>query len=133
MSTLIVDLISETRRRLEENAPRSVADIRSRNDATAAFSDVLAPQVRALKEFMFTRMYRHPHVMGSMNRAKDVVTALFEAFSSDPAKLPPDWAKGCNAPGDGRTVSVVRDYIAGMTDNYALLEYSRVFHKQIAL
>jgi len=133
MSTLIVDLISETRRRLEENAPRSVADIRSRNDATAAFSDVLAPQVRALKEFMFTRMYRHPHVMGSMNRAKDVVTALFEAFSSDPAKLPPDWAKGCNAPSDGRTVSVVRDYIAGMTDNYALLEYSRVFHKQIAL
>jgi dGTPase len=133
MSTLIVDLISETRRRLEDNSPRSVADIRALNFATAAFSDALAPQVRALKEFMFTRMYRHPHVMGSMNRAKDVVTALFEAFNSDPTKLPPDWTKSCGAPGDGRTVSVVRDYIAGMTDNYALLEYSRVFHKEIAL
>jgi dGTPase len=133
MSTLIVDLISETRRRLEDNSPRSVADIRALNFATAAFSDALAPQVRALKEFMFTRMYRHPHVMGSMNRAKDVVTALFEALSSDPSKLPPDWTKSCGAPGEGRTVSVVRDYIAGMTDNYALLEYSRVFHKEIAL
>jgi dGTPase len=99
----------------------------------AAFSEGLGQQVRALKTFMFERMYRHPHVMGSMNRAKDVVTALFEAFSFDPAKLPPDWTKNCGAPGDGRTVSVVRDYIAGMTDNYALLEYSRVFHKQIAL
>jgi dGTPase len=133
MSTLIVDLISETRRRLDENPPRSVVDIRGRDRATAAFSDALATQVRALKEFMFARMYRHPHVMGPMNRAKDVVTALFEAFGSDPAKLPPDWTKNCGAPGDGRTVSVVRDYIAGMTDNYALLEYSRVFHKEIAL
>jgi len=133
MSTLIVDLISETRHRLDADAPRSVADIRAGNRAVAAFSDVLALQVRALKEFMFMRMYRHPHVMGSMNRAKDVVTALFEAFSSDPAKLPPDWTKACGAPNDGRTASVVRDYIAGMTDNYALLEYSRVFHKEMAL
>jgi dGTPase len=68
-----------------------------------------------------------------MNRAKDVVTALFEAFSADPAKLPSDWAKACGGKGDTRTVSVVRDYIAGMTDNYALREYSRVFHKEIAL
>jgi dGTPase len=133
MSTLIVDLISETRHRLSLQPLRSVADIRFQPRAMAAFSESLGKQVTALKTFMFERMYRHPHVMSSMNRAKDVVTALFDAFSSDPAKLPPDWAKACGAPGDGRTASVVRDYIAGMTDSYALLEYSRVFHKQIAL
>ncbi|MBS0273089.1 MAG: deoxyguanosinetriphosphate triphosphohydrolase [Proteobacteria bacterium] len=133
MSTLIVDLISETGRGLSAQPFRSVADIRAQPCAMAGFSESLGQQVRALKAFMFERMYRHPHVMGSMNRAKDVVTALFEAFSSDPGKLPPDWTRACGAPNDGRTASVVRDYIAGMTDNYALLEYGRVFHKEIAL
>lgn len=133
MSALVVDLISETQRRLSDLAPRAVTAIRARPGAMAAFSENLGKQVRALKTFMFARMYRHPHVMGSMNKAKDVVSALFEAFDSDPAKLPPDWAKACGAPHDARTVSVVRDYIAGMTDNYALREYSRVFHKEITL
>jgi dGTPase len=133
MSTLIIDLLTETRRRLAEAAPPKAADIRKQPRAMAAFSEGMAGEVKALKQFLFARMYRHPHVTGSMNRAKDVVTALFEAFSADPAKLPSDWAKACGGKGDARTVSVVRDYIAGMTDNYALREYSRVFHKEIAL
>ena len=133
MSTLVVDLISETGGRLSAQQLRFAADVRAQPRAIAGFSESLGQQVRALKTFMFERMYRHPHVMGSMNRAKDVVSALFEAFSSDPPKLPLDWAKICGAPRDGRTASVVRDYIAGMTDNYALLEYARVFHKEIVL
>lgn len=133
MSTLIVDLLRETQRRLVAASPQTVAGIRSQRRAIAAFSDGMAGEVKALKEFLFTRMYRHPQVMGPMTKAKDVVTALFEAFASDPAKLPSDWAKACGGKNDARTVSVVRDYIAGMTDNYALREYGRVFHKEIAL
>jgi dGTPase len=71
--------------------------------------------------------------MASMNQAKQVVAALFEALSGDPGLLPDDWAEACGAPGDAATVSIVRDYIAGMTDRYALLEYTRIFHTQIAL
>ncbi|HSM94892.1 MAG TPA: deoxyguanosinetriphosphate triphosphohydrolase [Rhizomicrobium sp.] len=133
MSTLIIDLLSETRSRLHAASPKTVSDIRSQPKATAAFSGGMTTQVRALKEFLFARMYRHPQVMRPMTRAKDVVTALFEAFSGDPAKLPADWARACGEKGDARTVSVVRDYIAGMTDNYALHEYGRVFHKEIVL
>lgn len=133
MSVMVVDILTETRRRLAETKPQAVADIRKRPGATAAFSEAMAGEVRALKQFLFARMYRHPHVMRSMDNAKDVVTALFEAFSGDPGKLPADWAKTCGDRNDARTVSVVRDYIAGMTDNYALLEYSRVFHKEIVL
>ena len=133
MSTLIVDLLSETRRRLSSAAPKTVSDVRHQRGPMAAFSDNMAGEVKALKQFLFIRMYRHPHVMGPMTRAKDVVTALFEAFAGDPAKLPPDWASACGGKGDARTVSVVRDYIAGMTDNYALREYGRVFHKEIVL
>ena len=133
MSSLVVDLISETRRRLATAAPMSVADVRALGRVAAGFSPGMAAQAKALKDFLFARMYRHPHVMGSMNQAKGVVTALFEALSGDPQKLPPDWARSCGASNDVRTVSVVRDYIAGMTDNFALQEYGRIFHKQVAL
>ena len=126
MSALIVDLISETRRRLDDARPKSAADIRAQDRAMAAFTDAMAVQVKALKDFLFTRMYRHPMVMGPMTNAKSVVNALFDTFSGTPDLLPPDWTQACGPAGDARTVSVVRDYIAGMTDNFALSEYARV-------
>ncbi|MEI9929453.1 MAG: hypothetical protein WDM89_02505 [Rhizomicrobium sp.] len=68
-----------------------------------------------------------------MTEAKNVVTGLFEVFSRNPSLLPEDWAARCGSPDDPVTGGVVRDYIAGMTDNFALSEYGRVFHKEIAL
>jgi dGTPase len=133
MGALINDLVSETRRRIAQDNPLRAADIRAQKRATVAFSPEMAGQVRALKDFLFAHMYRHPKVMGPMNDAKSVVADLFEAFNGHPDLLPPDWAKACGGPGDARTVSVVRDYIAGMTDNYALLEYGRVTGRRIAL
>ncbi len=133
MSALVGDVLSETRTRLAAAQPASAAALRARDRAMAAFSPAMAGQVAALKSFLFARMYRHPRVMGSMTAAKRVVAELFAAFGSDPRLLPPDWAGACGAPGDSRTVSVVRDYIAGMTDNFALSEYARIFHTEIAL
>ena len=133
MSALIYDLLSETRRRLADVAPKNAADVRGQKQALAGFSPAMAGQVKALKDFLFTHMYRHPKVMGPMNNAKSVVTALFGAFNATPDLLPPDWANACGAPGDTRTVSVVRDYIAGMTDNFALAEYARVVGGDISL
>jgi dGTPase len=66
-----------------------------------------------------------------MGKAKQVVAELFAAFSADPSLLPADWSAACGAPGDAATGSVVRDYIAGMTDRYALAEYGRIFHRQV--
>jgi dGTPase len=133
MSAMVIDILAETRLRLARAKPKSVSDLRKRTQATAVFSEDMAGEVGALKQFLLAHMYRHPHVMHSMNNAKDVVTALFEAFANDPHNLPPDWANACGDRNDARTVSVVRDYIAGMTDNYALQEYARVFHKEIVL
>jgi dGTPase len=89
--------------------------------------------LKALKAFLFGHMYRHPRVIGSMEKAKAVVTDLFEAFAADPGLLPPDWAAACGAPGDDATGRVVRDYIAGMTDRFALAEYARIFRTEIDL
>jgi dGTPase len=90
-------------------------------------------EIGALKEFLFARMYHHPRVMASMQKAQTVVGDLFRAFSGDPSLLPADWAASCGAPGEAQTARVVRDYIAGMTDRYALQEHKRIFHTEIAL
>ncbi len=129
MSALLDDLRDETAARLTAADPRSAADVRSAGRALVGFSPAMQEEVRALKAFLYTRMYRHPRVLGSMERAKAVVTDLFEAFCADPTLLPPDWAAdAARNPGQ-----VVRDYIAGMTDTYALSEYTRVFKTEIAL
>ncbi len=133
IGTLIGDLIGETRRRIAVNRPASVADVRAQAEAMAAFSAPIAREIVALKQFLFAHMYRHPRVVASMKAAKGAVTDLYAAFSGDPALLPPDWAAACGLPGDALTASVVRDYIAGMTDRYALQEHARVFHTEISV
>ncbi len=133
MSAMIGDMVEETSTRLRQADPQSAADVRGAGRALAAFSGAMAGEIAALKDFLFARMYRHPRVMVSMDKAQTVVTELFGAFSGDPALLPADWAKACGVPGDAQTAGVVRDYIAGMTDNYALQEHKRIFHTEIAL
>jgi dGTPase len=133
MSAMIGDLVAETRRRLAAGKPASVADIRVAGRATAGFSPAMSEAVQALKDFLFARMYRHPRVMAPMNAAKGVVAELFAAFAAEPSLLPQDWGALCTGAGEVATVSVVRDYIAGMTDRFALQEYKRVFHNEIAL
>jgi dGTPase len=133
MGSLVDDLLRETRRRLDEAPPAGVGQVRRRGSALAAFSPAMERDVRALKEFLFARMYRHRRVMATMNRAKAVVAELFEALSRDPGLLPADWTRNCGELGDAVTGGVVRDYIAGMTDSFALSEYARIFHRDIAL
>jgi dGTPase len=133
ISALMGDLLAETRRRLEALAPPNAAAVRAAGGAMVAFSPAMARDADGLKQFLFVRMYRHHHVMASMTKAKQVVQDLFDAFVLDPHLLPSDWAAGCGAPGDPATQGVARDYIAGMTDRFALAEYRRIFHKEIAL
>lgn len=133
MGLLVNDLLAETQRRLAAADPADAGAVRGQGCALAAFSPEMDAALRALKAFLFAHMYRHPRVMSVMDRAKDVVAGLFAAFSADPSLLPPDWAKVCGLPGDAVTGGVVRDYIAGMTDSFALAEYARVSGKEIAL
>ncbi len=133
MSALIGDMTAETKARLDRVRPNSAAQVRAQPRALVSFSDTMGAELVALKGFLFARMYRHPHVMGSMQKAHAVVTDLFRAFSADPKLLPADWAALCGGPGDANTIGVVRDYIAGMTDRFALEEHRRIFHTEIAL
>jgi dGTPase len=133
MSAMVDDLLAETRRRIARAGPMTADDVRAHGGALAGFSSGMEANIRALKAFLLHRMYRHPRVMGAMGRAKGVVSELYAALSGDPSLLPPDWSQACGRPGDAVTGGVVRDYIAGMTDRFALSEYARIFHREIDL
>jgi len=133
MSVMVDDLLGETGARIAAMKLTSAEDVRACGVALAAFSPQMTDAVEAIKRFLFAHMYRHPRVMVPIGRAKAVVAELFAAFSAEPAKMPPDWAALCGAPGDAATGGVVRDYIAGMTDRYVLTEYARVFGREIEL
>jgi len=133
MSAMVQDLLAETQARLAKAKIAKAADVRSHRGALAAFSPQMEEAIAALKRWLFAHMYRHPRVMVPIGRAKAVVTELFGAFWDEPAKMPADWAASCGTPGDATTAGVVRDYIAGMTDRYALSEYARVFRREIEL
>ena len=131
MSALIEDVLAETGARRAAGNFASAAAVRGAGQAPAAFPPAMTGQLKALKAFQAEHIYRHPHVAQSMGRAQQVVGELFAALSANPSLLPADWSRACGAPGDAATGSVVRDYIAGMTDRYALAEYGRIFHRQV--
>ncbi|HEY0283327.1 MAG TPA: deoxyguanosinetriphosphate triphosphohydrolase [Rhizomicrobium sp.] len=133
IGAMTADLLAETGRILLHTQPGSAAEVRAARGPAARFSPEMAGEVAALRQFLFVRMYRHLRVMSSMDKAKMVVEELFGALLREPSLLPADWAAGCGQAGDGATARVVRDYIAGMTDRYALQEYRRIFHSEIAL
>jgi dGTPase len=133
IGALIEDLLSETRKRLARSGPQSPADVRRLDLATVSLSPPMAENLLQLKAFLHNRVYRHPRVVAAMSVAKDVVAGLFAAFAADPALMPADWQDACGDPGETRTAQVARDYIAGMTDRFALFEYRRIFQTEIEL
>jgi dGTPase len=133
ISTLVNDLLAETRTRLLAARPQGVDEVRASGAPLAGFSPDLQEKLAELKIFLLEHMYRHPRVLGSMEKAKAVLRSLFEELSGNPSLLPSDWAEACAGPGSAATLGVVRDYIAGMTDRFALAEYRRIFHTEIDL
>ena len=132
MGEMIEDLLEVTEANIAKSRPVSSAAVRALGRPLAGFSPRVSRKMSALKQYLFFRMYRHPRVVVSRERQKVVVGRLFTAYSGDPALLPKDWAAKCGAAGDTATRGTVRDYIAGMTDGFAMQEYGRIFHSTIA-
>jgi dGTPase len=124
---LIEDVTAETRRRLAALAPRSADDVRHAPSAIVVFSSPIADAERLIKSFLGTRMYRHGRVMRVMNEAADVVRDLFARYSAHPHDLPAEWKIGFTALDDASRARRIADFIAGMTDRYALAEHERLF------
>lgn len=124
---MVNDLVAETRARLAEHATASVDAVRRAGRRIVAFSPPVAEAVEALRAFLQERMYRHYKVNRMSLKAQRLVAELVGTFLDAPDCLPDGWrarAAGARTP---RTAGVVRDYIAGMTDRYALDEHDRLF------
>ena len=127
INTLVDDLLAETRRRLATAKPQSPDDVRAIAGATVAFSAAVTAHSAALKAFLYRRMYRHERVNRMTSKARRVVRDLFEMFTREPQSLPLDWRTRAEAAGETECARLVADYIAGMTDRYALEEHRRLF------
>jgi dGTPase len=125
----IGDLIAEFQRRAAEDAPRSVDEVRALGRPLAAFSPEIAEKQKPLKAFLFERMYRHHKVNRMMSLARRIVSDLFALFLAEPETLPPPWrTRAQTADADlSKRARVICDYIAGMTDTYAIDEHRRLF------
>src|SRR5271169_524020 len=124
---LIDDVVGETGRRLAALNPQSADDVRLAASPVADFSTTMGEADRAIKTFLERRMYRSPRVMGVMDQALGVIADLFARYRDKPADLPPEWREGFSGLDEAARVRRIADFIAGMTDRYALAEHGRLF------
>ncbi len=127
ISAMIDDAIAETQRRINKLNVQSAEDVRACGQQIVAFGDAMSANDKALKAFLFKNMYRHFKVTRMMSKAKRVVADLFALFLSEPGVMPTQWNVLCDGAATARTARVVSDYIAGMTDRFAMEEHRRLF------
>ncbi len=127
---MVTDLMVESRRRLDAARVKTVADIRALGSSVIGFSDAMRAHDRALKAFLFERMYRHYRVNRMASKARRIVGELFSLLLDEPQCLPTEWQQQVDGAGTAATARVVADYIAGMTDRYALDEHYRLFDRR---
>jgi dGTPase len=129
ISHLIGAVIVETRRRLDAAQPKSVEEVRKHGAQLIAFSASAAEAEADIKAFLKLRMYRHSRVMRIMGEAEQILFDLFARYQRDPSELPAEWLASGGADSEGETARARRigNFIAGMTDRFALTEHQRLF------
>ena len=124
---MVEDVIAVAQNRLAALGPRSVEDIRAMEGPIIRFSKPLYQNLKAIKGFLFTRMYRAPSVVAERQRVTGMINALFPLYLAHPELLPEDWQGGVAQAGDETALArVVLDYVAGMTDRFAIQEFGRL-------
>jgi dGTPase len=127
----IEDAITESRRRIAASGVASVEDVRVHDAPLIGFSETMARTGTSISAFLFENMYRHPRLIRIRDRAALIIRDLFPRFLMSPDLMPAEWARAAVKSGTGETrrARLVCDYIAGMTDLYAIAEHRRLFDK----
>ena len=127
ITRMIEDVIAQSRRRIEELRPASADAVRNAGRPVVGFSPAMAEADRAIKDFLYPRLYRHARIMRIMSEAEEVVRRLFTHYVAAPGDLPADWLSGIAAADAKSRALRIADFIAGMTDRYAMVEHTRIF------
>ncbi len=127
ITRMIDDVLVHSTGRLAALGARSADDVRGASAPVVAFSPAMAAADRDIKAFLLPRMYRHPRVMRIMGEAEGVLDDLFRRYSAEPRELPDEWRRELDRADAGTRARHIADFIAGMTDRYALIEHARLF------
>ncbi|MET0533904.1 MAG: deoxyguanosinetriphosphate triphosphohydrolase, partial [Steroidobacter sp.] len=131
ISYVVSDLIETSAAKLQAAAPAEVEAVRSASGPLIKFSDAVAAEHLELKQFLRDHVYRHYRVLRMTNKADAVISSLFQTFFARPELLPTEHQQIATqmaaASGDAGRARAVADYIAGMTDRYAIVEHERLF------
>ncbi len=127
INQVVTDLIENSRRRIAQSGIQDIEDVRRHPEPLIAYTPEVAEKSRELKRFLRQNLYAHERVTRMMGEAVQIVRQLFEAFMKDASLLPPQYQEKLRQPnGAGAQARIVADYIAGMTDRYAMREHARL-------
>lgn len=128
INKVVTDLIDTTQQRIDAIAPGSIQDVREHKEPIVALSEDVFEMHTSLKRFLNKKLYQHDKVREMTDKAKAMVEVLFERYMTDPGQLPADFSMRASAAADNtpEKARVVADYIAGMTDRFAIAEYDRL-------
>jgi dGTPase len=127
ISHFIGAVFSEASRLLEAAKPQSAQDVRHHHAPLVAFPPAVAEEEAAIKAFLKVRMYRAERVMRVMRDAEQIVFDLFARYQRSPGDLPPEWVEGHQRESESVRARRIGNFIAGMTDRFALIEHQRLF------
>ncbi len=127
ISAMVADVLANTKKNVSRLHPKSEQVVRSLNQPVVAFSSQMRENNRVLQQFLSQQMYRHARVMDIMSRAQRVIDDLFQAYMQDEKLLPKDWRDGTPISDQSHYARQVCDFMAGMTDRYALDQHKRLF------
>ena len=126
IDTVVTDLIENTQRNIEAAGPRSIDDVRKADKAMVVLSDEVYEQHVALKRFLKKYLYSHEKKLQMTRRAQAIVRELFEIYIADVSRMPDEFCGAAQQQDETGKARVVADYIAGMTDRYAIAEHERI-------
>lgn len=133
IGAMVEDVMSTTRFMAREAELESPEEVRTLGRALVGFSPDMAEDLSLLRQFLMQRMYRHPHVNATREVVRRILAELFAHFMDEPAAMPDEWGEDAlGVEGAGRA-RIVRDYIAGMTDRYAMDQHRRLFGVELTL
>ena len=129
ITAMVEDVIGTAQANLAKLRPLSADDIRKAGEPMVRFSAAMRTSEQELKAFLYANLYRHPDVMRVRTGAEQIVRELFDAYFADPRAMPEGWREGLDRAEDRIKARSVADFIAGMTDTYAIKEHQRLFDR----
>jgi len=129
ITAMVEDVIATARESIDTLKPGSIEDVHDAGRTIVSFSGGMAAEEKELKAFLYRNLYRHPSVLAVRKVADRIVRDLFDAYFADPREMPEGWREGLDRAEERIKARDVADFLAGMTDTYALKEHERLFDR----